>query len=103
MDRGVLSTKTIGTTASALIGANPARRALIVSVNDDDEITVSDQPGVVFGEGITFSPSIAFRTLTVENSGDWVQRSLYAVSNSGDVSVSVVEVICPCQSPPLPR
>lgn len=103
MNTGSLSTVAVNqTTAVTLVGANPDRVSLLVTPPASHAVTISDQPGVAFGAGLTIFPATQALELDVHRYGSWLQKQLFAISTTGADTVGVLEGICPCHQPALP-
>lgn len=89
--------KSVPTTSVQLLGPNPYRVAIIVSLGVTQRYTISfDRPAVI-DRGIQISTIQGPTVFNRHNVGKLITRPLYAISHSAPQIVSIVEVIeCPC-------
>lgn len=101
-DQGSLTPVAIATTVTPLVGANAQRRSLTLPSGTTNPYWVSDRPDVAAGAGIHVPANTQALVLDQRVHGEWMQRGLFAISTGGTVNIAILEVICPCQGPPLP-
>lgn len=92
----------LGQTFILLAGANGQRERIIIGCPAVNDLKVSTSPG---GDPLRTFYISAYRgyiELSVRDHGDLVQSELWVAGNgTANSTVSVIEVMCECQDPPL--
>lgn len=85
----------VGTTAVELVPQSYDRYAMIISAPLTGRITISTLPNVTDGQGIILTGAGAGLVFGVQKSGQMVMQRLFAVSDSGTLTVGIMESILP--------
>jgi hypothetical protein len=80
---GAIRSVTSGITVAIAIGPSPYRTALVISPPVAGQVTISDDPNVTLGGGLTFSLDGGRMTLLESQFGALVQRQLFAIASAG--------------------
>jgi hypothetical protein len=82
------------TNAHLLVGMSDKRRRLTIYAPAAGTATLSNEPGVAAGQGITLSAGMAPLYLDVDFHGDCVEREWYVIYATGASGIAFVQTLC---------
>lgn len=88
---GAIFSANIQTTSTLLIGANPRRKALVISSPVTNRVTISSDNPAVDRVGITLYAGGPPAVLCSCHVGDWIKGTLFAVADTAAQLVGGVE------------